>query len=271
MEKSQVNQLKYLLEKVEDLKFSFERSKNIISPLLVEDVIIDLNKIQKKITSILPVEEKIFLKTGNFLNVETLQNLLNEKFNLNGNNWVFERTDKEGLVKFIKSENLVFEKDEDLESNELNLYHFICDENTADEIYFAEIVTLPGCVYYYFGSDKHGNNFSGLSDNEKFKETLTSLAKTITVEQDFNNFKEKFWYELVRDDALNGLHDSAIDNLVELEQPLTQDELKIIYDMLPKNIIYEAKKWGFSDTVVGDSVYKFVENNLDEVKKILYN
>lgn len=271
MHKTEVKQLKYLLSRVQDLKCSFKHSEHLISSAVLGDLLGDFENIQKKIIAKLPVEEKLVLKTGDFFNVEILLKLLNENFSFNGHGWTFDGTLKEKLIKFIEDKNIIFEKTEDSVSESLQLYCFDCMKNHADEVYFAEIMVFPGCVYYYFGSDKHDNSFSGFTDNEKFKEKLISLKKDITVKQDFNKLKESFWNELVKDDALDGLNDAAIDHFIELEQPFVVDELKIIYDSLPEKIIHDAMKWGFSDTVVGDSVYEFVEKNLDELKIILYN
>ncbi len=39
--------------------------------------------------------------------------------------------------------------------------------------------------------------------------------------------------------------------------------------LLPSNIFYKGAQWGFSDSVVRDDIYSYVEANRDSLKKLL--
>lgn len=57
------------------------------------------------------------------------------------------------------------------------------------------------------------------------------------------------------------------DSCVEfLDIEPTREQLKIIFDSLPSQIIGEGIKWGFSDSVVRDNIYVFIQENVSELK-----
>jgi hypothetical protein len=49
----------------------------------------------------------------------------------------------------------------------------------------------------------------------------------------------------------------------------TNEQVKALFLMLPAHIIGLGISWGFHDTEVGDGVYRFVEDNEDEVRAAL--
>lgn len=51
----------------------------------------------------------------------------------------------------------------------------------------------------------------------------------------------------------------------ECERVPTDDHVRRLYNMLPAEVIGEGVKWGFTDTVVGDSIFVFVRENKADV------
>jgi len=59
------------------------------------------------------------------------------------------------------------------------------------------------------------------------------------------------------DEGWHGLHDC----LVEFEpRNYSKEEVRKIFDLLPRNIKIEAVEWGLNDTVVGDSCCTYLKN-----------
>lgn len=51
------------------------------------------------------------------------------------------------------------------------------------------------------------------------------------------------------------------DCMVEFEsRKYSKEEVRKVFDLLPRNIKIEAVEWGLNDTVVGDSCYTYLEN-----------
>jgi hypothetical protein len=49
--------------------------------------------------------------------------------------------------------------------------------------------------------------------------------------------------------------------MVEFEpRKYTEEEVRKVFDILPRNIKIEAVEWGLNDTVVGDSCYTYLKN-----------
>ena len=66
------------------------------------------------------------------------------------------------------------------------------------------------------------------------------------------------------------IHDVLVDTLfAEAEEGPTDEQVKSLFLMLPAHIIGLGISWGFDDTEVGDGVYRFVEDNEEEVREAL--
>ena len=46
----------------------------------------------------------------------------------------------------------------------------------------------------------------------------------------------------------------------------SNEQVNVIYNLLPQYIKDDANKWGWSDTVVGDNVCIWIIDNLDKIK-----
>lgn len=66
------------------------------------------------------------------------------------------------------------------------------------------------------------------------------------------------------------LHD-ALASTVFLNSNIspTIEQKKALFMMLPSTIIDLGFTWGFTDTVVGDEIYQFIEENMSIVKERL--
>jgi hypothetical protein len=64
--------------------------------------------------------------------------------------------------------------------------------------------------------------------------------------------------------AFDRLHDVLVDALMP-DSPLSRDQLKAVFMMLSAPIIGLGVAWGFNDTEVGDSMYRFIEDNAEAV------
>jgi len=45
----------------------------------------------------------------------------------------------------------------------------------------------------------------------------------------------------------------------------SNEQINVIYNLLPQHIKDDANKWGWSDTVVGDNVCIWISDNLDKI------
>lgn len=50
----------------------------------------------------------------------------------------------------------------------------------------------------------------------------------------------------------------------------SEDEQKALFDLLPEDVIGKGIAWGFSDTEVRDSIYTYVEENLQAVTNAVF-
>lgn len=61
----------------------------------------------------------------------------------------------------------------------------------------------------------------------------------------------------------NTINDCYVD--VVGEKP-SNEQIEVIYNLLPQHIKDEANMWGWNDTVVGDDVCEWISDNLDKIK-----
>lgn len=70
--------------------------------------------------------------------------------------------------------------------------------------------------------------------------------------------------ELFEGNSWWSIHDAVVD---VLDVSITKEQAKEIFQMLPSHIQGTAISWGMSDTVFGDEVYSYVEENPDKFSK----
>lgn len=61
----------------------------------------------------------------------------------------------------------------------------------------------------------------------------------------------------------NSLHDTIYDLT---EKSLTHNELEVIWGELPENVKAESIRWGIDDSVVRDTIYQYLKENLNLIK-----
>lgn len=75
--------------------------------------------------------------------------------------------------------------------------------------------------------------------------------------------REAYWSAT---DAESGEFDALYDVLNDVcERDPTDGQVRKLFDMLPADVIGEGVKYGFTDTVVGDAIHVFVQENKHEV------
>lgn len=67
--------------------------------------------------------------------------------------------------------------------------------------------------------------------------------------------------------AFSRLHDAMVSTVME-DSP-SQAQMKAVFMMLPATVIGLGVAWGFTDTEVGDDIYRFIEENEDAVRTTL--
>lgn len=66
----------------------------------------------------------------------------------------------------------------------------------------------------------------------------------------------------------NTINDCYVD---VLGKKPSNEQINVIYNLLPQHIKDDANKWGWSDTVVGDNVCIWIRDNLDKINCLQYD
>ena len=83
-----------------------------------------------------------------------------------------------------------------------------------------------------------------------------------------NRLKTVYWDSLDNKSyELSRIHDCTID--IFMLDGLSDEQLKSIFFLLPREIFGNAIQWGFSDTVVGDNIYEWLSKNKQDILKII--
>lgn len=96
---------------------------------------------------------------------------------------------------------------------------------------------------------------------EAEKEAAAEREKAAQAKRDVRiaAVREAYWTAI---DPAAGEFSSLHDVLaVVCEREPTGDHVHRLFNMLPAELIGEGVKWGFTDTVVGDSIFEFVREN----------
>ena len=62
------------------------------------------------------------------------------------------------------------------------------------------------------------------------------------------------------EDDIDSLHDVIINSLDDKDD-ITREEILEYWKKLPDDIKLDALKWGISDSVVGDTIYEWLQEN----------
>lgn len=62
---------------------------------------------------------------------------------------------------------------------------------------------------------------------------------------------------------LDALHDVVLSAMGFDEVHLTDEQILVWWNKLPRDLQLDAEKWGISDTVVRDSIYVWLQKNIN--------
>jgi hypothetical protein len=86
----------------------------------------------------------------------------------------------------------------------------------------------------------------------------TTRKQMISILKENNNF--------------DSLHDVIV-NFFESLSDMPEDQQEVVYEKLlmnlPDTVLGDMYSWGFSDTVVRDNLYEFIEDNKEEVSTLI--
>jgi hypothetical protein len=74
---------------------------------------------------------------------------------------------------------------------------------------------------------------------------------------------EAYWVSSTSTNESTNMHDALV--IADITSSPTLEQQKALFMMLPSEIIGEGIAWGFSDTVVQDSICQFVSDNREAV------
>lgn len=90
-------------------------------------------------------------------------------------------------------------------------------------------------------------------------------------EQQLQAVKDAYWKKALEIDPNLYEFCSIYDSLVEylnIDEP-TDEQLKIVFNMLDRHTIGQGISWGFSDTEVRDNIYVFIKDNVSKIQEKL--
>ncbi|PNE59911.1 hypothetical protein A8H39_01830 [Paraburkholderia fungorum] len=106
------------------------------------------------------------------------------------------------------------------------------------------------------------------SDAEKEQMRMQRDAEEQREEQRLQAIREATWDAYSDDDSeFSRIHDALAATVVDGVPSASQ--VKVLFMILPASIIGQGIAWGFTDTEVGDQIYRFVEENDESVRAAL--
>lgn len=80
--------------------------------------------------------------------------------------------------------------------------------------------------------------------------------------------RDAYWVRTDHDECeFSSIHDGLV-AFCAIEQPTTA-QLKVVFDLMPAEVIGNGIRWGFDDTEVRDEVYAFVRDHADTIRGAL--
>lgn len=106
------------------------------------------------------------------------------------------------------------------------------------------------------------------TDEQKEQQRMRVIEEDQIEERRLNSVREAFWCNTPDGHHdLDQLHDVLA--LSEIIEEPTREQVKAFFMMLPADILGAALSWGFSDTEVGEDLYKFVKQNKQAVREAI--
>lgn len=106
------------------------------------------------------------------------------------------------------------------------------------------------------------------TEEQKAQQVARKEEKDRVENQRLKAVREAFWNNTSPDNSdFTQLHSVLV--VSEIVKEPTEDQVKAFFMMLPAEIIGSALSWGFSDTVVREQTYEFVEENKQAILKAL--
>ncbi len=104
---------------------------------------------------------------------------------------------------------------------------------------------------------------------ESTKEYTDKLSQKTSKNDDKNEmvtYTIHAYWENSDKSEFNKIHDAVIDIL---DIDINEKQIKKILESLPSHIITSGMYWGFRDTVIGDEIYSYIEENTDLIVKAI--
>lgn len=102
------------------------------------------------------------------------------------------------------------------------------------------------------------------TEEEKLKEEQKERSHMEKDDKRLQLLKDTYWNAEASLDL--DCIDTSLVSFSEIKNP-TQEQIRVIFNMLPQEIFGLGVQWGFRDTEVGESIHEYIEENIESILK----